>query len=226
MVALFVILTFVIAVLIDHLLSRSPITVVSDAIEPAPAPRPRLVPSIVAGFSLPENLSYHPGHTWAVAETPELVRVGADDFAVKLAGGISSIDIPTRGQWVRQGQKIVSMHHQGREIALVSPIEGTVVDVNDAALDNPSLAQSDPYGDGWLLKVNSPDAKTNFRNLLSGNVARKWLDDAAAKLRAYMAPTPALATVMAQDGGLAVTNVIDQLPDADWDKLQKDFFLA
>ena len=226
MVALFVILTFVIAVLVDHLLSRQPINVVSDATEPLPVPRPRLIPSIVAGFSLPENLSYHPGHTWAVAETPELVRVGADDFAVKLAGAMTSIDTPTRGQWIRQGQKIVSMHHQGREIALVSPIEGTVVDVNQTAIDNPSLAQSDPYGEGWLIKVNAPDQKTNFRNLLTGNVARKWLDEAAARLRFVMMPNASLATVMAQDGGVAVTNVIDQLTDADWDKVQKEFFLA
>ncbi len=221
MIALLVIFTFLAAVLIDHLLNRQPIPVTAEAPIQAPS-RARLIPSIVAGFAVPDNLRYHPGHTWAVSETPERVRVGIDDFAARLTGRVTSIDIPERGQWIRQGQRIVAMHHGGRELDLVSPIEGTVVDFNQKALDDPTLALTDPYGDGWLLLVNAPDTKTSFRNLLSGTVARRWMEDAAARLRAIAVP----AGVMAQDGGVAVTNVIDQLPDADWDKLTKEFFLA
>lgn len=220
MIALLVVFTFLAAVLIDHLLIRTPIPVTADLPKQMPA-RPRLIPSIVAGFSVPDNFLYHPGHTWAVSETPERVRVGIDDFAARLAGGATRIDIPERGQWIRQGQRIISMQRDGRELSLVSPIEGTVVDFNQKALDDPKLAQSDPYGDGWLLVVNAPDAKTSFRNLLGGTTARRWMEDAAARLRAFALP----AGAMAQDGGVAMDNVIDQLPDADWDKLTKELFL-
>jgi glycine cleavage system H protein len=220
MIALLVVLTFLLAVLIDHLVNRQPIPIAET---PARAPRrPRLIPSVIAGFEVPDNLLYHPGHTWAAAETPNLVRVGIDDFAAKLAGGTSKIDIPERGQWIRQGQRIIAMHHNGREIALVSPIEGTVVDINQKAIDDPTLAQKDPYGDGWLLSVNAPDANTNFRNLLGGTMARRWMDETAARLRAIALP----AGAMAQDGGLAVSNVIEQLPDADWEQITKEFFLT
>lgn len=221
MIALLVILTFLAAVLIDHLLNRQPIPVTAEAPREAPS-RPRLIPSIVAGFAVPDHLRYHPGHTWAVSETPDRVRVGIDDFAAKLTGGVTRIDIPERGQWIRQGQRIISMHHDGRELDLVSPIEGTVVDFNHKALDDPKLAQADPYGDGWLLVVSSPDADTSFRNLLGGSTARRWMEDAAARLRAFAIP----AGAMAQDGGVAVNNVIEQLPDADWNKLTKELFLA
>ncbi|HUP61265.1 MAG TPA: glycine cleavage system protein H [Thermoanaerobaculia bacterium] len=221
MLALLIILTFVVAILIDHLLTRRPIPIAAEA--PATAPqRPRLIPSIVAGFEVPDNVRFHPGHTWALAESPELVRVGIDDFAARLAGGVTKIDIPERGQWIRQGQRIIAMHHNGREIDLVSPIEGTVSSVNTRAIEDPTLAQRDPYGDGWLLTVSAPDAKTNFRNLLGGNTARRWMDEAAARLRAFAVPAGALA----QDGGVAVTHVIDQLPDADWDAINKELFLA
>ena len=219
MIALFVALTFLVAVLIDHVLNRKPIPLTLDA--PVVSPRPRLMPSVVAGFAVPDNVLFHPGHTWALSESPELVRVGIDDLAAKLTNGATSIDIPERGQWIRQGQRIISMHRDGREINLVSPIEGTVVSVNQQVIDNPKLALQDPYGDGWLLAVNAPDAKTNFRNLLGGNVARRWMDEAASRLRAYATPAGALA----QDGGVAVDDVIDQLPEADWDKLTKELFL-
>ena len=223
MLALLIVLTFIVAVTIDHLLTRKPIPIVAEAPVEEPAPRPRLVPAVVGGFQVPDNLRYHPGHTWAVAESPDLVRVGIDDFAAKLGGTIKKIDVPLRGHWIRQGQRIIAMHHDGREIDLVSPVEGTVVDINQRALENPDLAQADPYGDGWLLTVNSPDASTNFRNLLGGTLARRWMDDAAAKLRSFAMQTPAL---VAQDGGVAVASVVDQLPEADWQTMTKELFLS
>jgi glycine cleavage system H lipoate-binding protein len=224
MIAILVVLTFLAAVLIDHLINRNPIPVTTGYAEdgaPAEAPRPRRQPAFVSGFALPDNLRYHPGHTWAVSEGGDLVRVGIDDLAAKVAGPIASIDTPKRGQWIRQGQKVFALRHDGREVELASPIEGTVVAVNDAALSTPSLAQKDPYGDGWLLVVNAPDSSTNFRNLLGGTVARRWMDDAVARLRTLATPAPAFA----QDGGVAMTDLPSALPDADWKKLQSELFL-
>jgi glycine cleavage system H protein len=222
MIALLVAFTFLVAILIDHLLNRHSLVLAESTERDAATLRPRLIPSVVGGFEVLDNLRYHPGHTWALAESQDRVRVGLDDFAAKLAGNVTKIDIPERGQWIRQGQKIIAMHRDGRDLELVSPIEGTVIDVNDAVLSDPKLARKDPYGDGWLIAVNAPDAKTNFRNLLGGSVARKWMDDAAARLRTF-APTPAGS--MAQDGGIAFDGLIHALPKADWEKIEKEFFL-
>ena len=223
MVALFVILTFAVMLLIDHLLLRQPIVVAEGRQTARSSDRPRLVPAVVGGFEVPDNLRYHPGHTWAAQETAELVRIGVDDFASRLAGKAERIDAPSRGQWVRQGQKILSFFREGREISLVSPIEGTVVGVNDAAIDNPELASKDPYGEGWLLEIHSPDAKTNFRNLFGGALARHWMEDAAARLRSL---SPAFAGAYAQDGGVAIDDTFAHLSDADWATAQKEFFLT
>ena len=201
MIAILVVATFLLAVVLDHLIHRQPIPVAAEE-----SPRPRLVPHVVAGYTVPDNLRYHPGHTWAVQETPELVRIGVDDLAAKLAGTVTSIDIPERGQWIRQGQRIIAMHHGGRELDLVSPIEGTVVAINRKALDDPQLAQHDPYGDGWLIEVSSPDAATNFRNLLGGTLARRWMNDSATRLHGV--------------------KEIDEVPEAEWETLRKDLFLA
>ncbi len=222
MVVLLVILTFCVMLLIDHLLFRQPVMIEEGTARPAK--RPRLVASIVAGFEVPDNLRYHPGHTWAVSETPDLVRVGIDDLAAKVAGKLAGISIPERGQWIRQGQKIIALHHDGREVDLVSPIEGEVVGTNDAALQDLELARKDPYGDGWLLKVHAPAADENFRNLLGGALARRWMDDAAAKLRSIVQQqTPAAA--LAQDGGIAMDSVIDQLQEKEWESVNRELFL-
>ena len=105
-----------------------------------------------------------------------------DDFASKLVGKIDRIALPQRGRWVRQGQKVWTVYHDDKAVDMVSPIEGTISDINEAAAANPELARQDPYGDGWLVKVQAPDTKTNFRNLLGGVLARVWMEESATRL--------------------------------------------
>ena len=184
---------------------------------------PRLQPALVAGFEVPENLRYHPGHTWALGESTNLVRVGIDDFASKLAGRAEHIVLPQRGQWIRQGQKMCTINHDGAAVDMVSPIEGTVSDINEAVARDPKLALSDPYGEGWLVTVQAPDAKTSFKNLIGGPLARWWTEESASRLQRRM---PVMAGALAQDGGVAVNDLSAEIPDQEWLPLAKEFFLS
>jgi glycine cleavage system H lipoate-binding protein len=179
---------------------------------------------MVSGFQVPENVRYHSGHTWALSESRELVRVGLDDFASKLIGKIESIALPQRGRWVRQGQKIWTIFRDGKSVDMVSPIEGTISDVNEAVAKNPSLALKDPYGEGWLVTVQAPDSKLNFRNLFGGALARMWTEDSVLRLRKHM--PIGMAAALAQDGGVAVDDITSHLPEEDWATLTKEFFLS
>lgn len=228
MTVLLVLLTFAIFLLIDYFYGRKQV-VVQPALQASMRQGlPRLAPSLVGGFQVPENLRYHPGHTWALSESPTLVRVGMDDFASKLAGKLESITLPQRGQWIRQGQKVCTLRRDGIAVDMVSPIEGSVSDVNDAIARDPELARKDPYGEGWMLTVQSPDAKTNFRNLLGGALARWWTEESASRLRAKMPAFSSMMTAgaLAQDGGVAMENVAAHIPDQDWATLAKEFFLS
>ena len=223
MTVILVLLTFVTFLLIDHFFSHKNV-VVQPAMQMATREAPaRLAPSVVGGFHVPENLRYHPGHTWALGESPSLVRVGMDEFASKLAGNVERITLPQRGQWIRQGQKVCTLHRDGTAVDMVSPIEGSVADINESIVQNPELARKDPYGEGWLLTVQSPDAKTNFRNLLSGALARWWTEESASRLQRKI---PTLLGALAQDGGVAMDNLTAQLPDQAWAPIAKEFFLS
>lgn len=223
MTVLLVLSTFAIFLLIDYFYSRKHAIVVQPAVQAEKAAPPRLAPGLVAGFQVPENLRYHPGHTWALSESPTLIRVGMDDFASKLAGKIQKITLPQRGQWLRQGQRVCTLHRDGVAVDVLSPIEGSVSDVNDAVGSNPELTRMDPYGEGWLVTVQSPDAKTNLKNLLGGALARWWTEESATRLQRSM---PTLLGALAQDGGVAVENVAAEIPDKDWAALAKEFFLS
>jgi len=232
MTVLLVLLTFATFLLIDHFHSRKQVAIQPE-MQAAKGESKVAVPSLVGGFKVPENLRYHPGHTWALNESPSLVRVGLDDFASKLIGKIEHIALPQRGQWIRQGQKICTIQRDGVGVDMVSPIEGSVADINESLAANPELARKDSYGEGWLITVQSPDAKTNFRNLLGGAMARWWTEESASRLQKKM---PSFAGAMfsgamplgalAQDGGVVVDDVTTQIPTTKWAELAKEFFLS
>jgi glycine cleavage system H lipoate-binding protein len=225
MTVILVLLTFIIFLLIDHFYSRKR-AVTHSMLQIEPVKReglPRLAPSLVGGFQVPDNLRYHPGHTWALSESPSLIRVGMDDFASKLTGKVDRITLPQRGQWLRQGQKICTVYRDGNAVDMVSPIEGSVADINEVLAQDPKLALRDPYGEGWLVTVQSPDAKTNFRNLLGGALARWWTEESASRLQRKM---PMALGALAQDGGVAMDNVTAHIPGQDWMQIAKEFFLS
>jgi glycine cleavage system H protein len=213
---------FAIFLTIDYFMKKGKV-----AIEGVEAANPKAaipsLPTYVGGFDLPSNRSYHQGHTWAQQESPTLVRVGLDDFGARLAGKIDAVLLPKRGQWLRQGQKFATLLRDGQKVDLFSPVEGEVTNVNDALLLDSSLTNTDPYGQGWFVSVLSPDLQTNFRNLLNGTLARKWMAEAAGRLQMRV---PVLAGAVAQDGGVAVHDLTVQMPTEKWGEITREFFLT
>ena len=66
---------------------------------------------------------------------------------------------------------------------MLSPVDGTVVAVNEAAQSAPALATESPYEEGWLFKVRSPRLAANLKHLFTGTLARRWMDDVVGQLR-------------------------------------------
>ena len=225
MTVILVLATFIAFLLIDHFFSKKSVVVAAEVRSAKARPAMPLDASLVNGFKVPENLRYHPGHTWALSESPSLVRVGVDDFSSKLVGKIDSVTLPQRGQWVRQGQKLLSIFRNGVKVDMVSPIEGSIADINDAVAKDPALAAKDPYGEGWMVTVQSPDAKTNFRNLLGGALARWWMEEASGRLQKRI-PAFATAGAFAQDGGVAIANLTEELSDEEFAAVAKEFLLT
>lgn len=214
---------FAIFLTIDYVRKGKEAKTTAAAQEEVVSVAPRTLPTIISGFELPENRRYHQGHTWALQESPTLVRVGIDDFGARLAGKVDEITLPKRGQWIRQGQKFATLMRDGQKADLISPVEGEVTGVNESLLANIELMNSDPYGQGWFVSVISPDLAISFRNLLNGSLARKWMAEASSRLQTQI---PALAGAVAQDGGVAVHDLTMQMPDTKWAEVTREFFLS
>ena len=223
MTVLLVLLTFATFILIDYFVHRHEAAPERTAVrEVAPSSSPK-EPVWVAGFELPDDLHYHPGHTWARLEGDGTVVVGIDAFASQLLGAPRRLELPTVGAWLRQGAPSADMAVDGRKAHVVSPVEGEVIAVNRQLEAHPELAQEDPYGRGWLFKVRSSDLATSLRNLLSGRLAHRWMEEARERLDLNLM---ALSASVLQDGGAPVADFARHLTDEDWRRLIHTFLLT
>ena len=181
-----------------------------------------------AWFRVPEGYGFHQGHTWMKADImrpnrQRLVKVGLDDFAQKLVGKVDAVELPAVGTRLTQGDKGWSLMVGSKAIPMLSPVDGEVVAVNEEVLRSPGILSRDPYGAGWLLEVNSDRVAADTRNLLSGKMARAWMENSLEILH----PTrqEAVGPVL-QDGGLPLEGIARVLGGDRWVELAKTHLLT
>ncbi len=165
----------------------------------------------------------HPGHTWARTTEDGDVLVGIDEFGQSLIGTIDEVEVPRLLKKVKQGEVGWRVWHGHRLVALVSPVGGRVIEKNEMVLRNPSLVNTAPFGDGWLLRIKPNRLPAQLNNLMTGRSAHQWLDAARARLGGFFVGTPAL---MYQDGGVPLKDFADRCSDEEWHRLVKEFFLT
>jgi glycine cleavage system H lipoate-binding protein len=190
--------------------------------EKAAAPHARPARSAATSwFQVPAGVHLHPGHTWARLEGDGLVAVGADDFAHKLVG-VAKVGLPALGARVAQGEPAFDIGDGEKDVPMLSPVDGTVVAVNQGVKDRKD-GLDDPYGKAWLFRVKAPRLAANLRQLLTDGAARRFMEDAEARISLTLAPE--LGQVL-QDGGTPVHGIARALAGDDWDGLARQFFLT
>ena len=182
----------------------------------------KFIPVVNEWFRLPEEFYYHPGHSWAVPEGKHLVKVGIDDFAQKLVGKINAIQVPGIGSTIHQGDKGWTLEVDSKTIDMLSPVDGKVVAINEKIVHSPEDVNKYPYV-SWLMKVESPRFSTNKKQLFSGALAAKWMEEVRENLLSRMSYNLGLVY---QDGGLLVDGMARNLDQEKWDEIAKDFFLV
>lgn len=174
------------------------------------------------GFAIPQDYSFHPGHTWVMSEGGENTRVGIDSFAANVLGKIDHVDAISPNRWIRQGQKLVTIKSGDQSVDLLSPVEGVVTAINQDLANDPSLASRSPYKDGWVAVIKSPDFAINQKNLIQGQMVAPWMQNNVTRLNSLvMQSNPALA----QDGGQPVSGILERVNPEMRQKIVAEFFL-
>lgn len=107
-------------------------------------------------MNFPENLKYSQDHEWLRIEG-EYAYVGITEFAQRELGDIVYVDITSNGQTVAANEVFGSVEAVKTVSDLFLPVGGEIVEVNEGLNDNPELVNTDPYGEGWMVKIKMTD---------------------------------------------------------------------
>ncbi|HPV86867.1 MAG TPA: glycine cleavage system protein GcvH [Caldisericia bacterium] len=131
----------------------------------------------IGDYNLPDDLYYHKEHFW-VKKDGNVAIIGIDEFGTKLAGEISFIELPMEDDEVSQNDQVGSLETGKWLGKIYSPVSGTVIAVNEDAVDDPSAINKDPYNN-WLFKVEMKDAG-ELGKLYGGDKIAPWLENEIA----------------------------------------------
>ena len=125
-------------------------------------------------MNFPDNLLYSKDHEWIKVEG-EIATVGITDFAQSELGDIVFVDVDTVEESLDKEAVFGTIEAVKTVSDMFMPVAGEVVEVNEALEDNPELVNSDPYGEGWIvkIKINASDAEAlmdsaSYKSMVEG----------------------------------------------------------
>ena len=108
-------------------------------------------------MNIPNNLKYTKEHEWILVEGSK-ATIGVTDYAQGELGDVVFVDIDPSLSEVKKDESIGTIEAVKTVSDIFAPFTGKVIEINESLKDNPELVNTDPYGNGWMLKVEFSDA--------------------------------------------------------------------
>lgn len=99
-----------------------------------------------------QDLKYTAEHEWILVDG-DIATVGITAYAAEKLGDVVFVELPEVGSELAEGKVVGEIESTKSVGELFAPVDGTVTEINDAVVDAPELVNSDPFGDGWLVKI-------------------------------------------------------------------------
>jgi glycine cleavage system H lipoate-binding protein len=174
----------------------------------------------VEGFRMPQGYYLHNGHAWAKIEEGSSVRIGIDDFALRVLGPLDHVEAPLLGKVINQGESNVAVRRGEHCAKLLSPLSGVVTAVNPRLREQGNLANDDPYAEGWVLTLHPQNLREEIKSLMIADQSAEFLEQEVNRLHRFMEEA---AAPLAADGGYLGKDVFGAMPQLGWERLARSF---
>lgn len=124
-------------------------------------------------LDFPEELYYSKDHEWAKVEGNQII-VGITHYAQDALGDIVFLELPPVGTDVEANVPFATIESVKSVSDVYSPVTGKITEVNDAVTDAPEIINQDPYGEGWMVKIEMEN-KEELKNLISSEEYQKFI---------------------------------------------------
>ena len=126
-------------------------------------------------MNTPKDLRYTKTHEW-VRMSGKIAVVGITDFAQHQLSDLTYVELPAPGDQVTAQEEVAVVESVKAASDIYAPISGIVKDVNSALLERPEIINQDPYGDGWMFKLQ-PDDPSEYDMLLDAEQYEELLPE-------------------------------------------------
>lgn len=125
-------------------------------------------------MSTPEDNRYAKSHEYVHVEG-DIGTIGITDYAQKELGDVVFVELPQVDTELDAGDELGSIESVKAVSELFSPVSGVVVEINEALRDNPALINTDPWGDGWMIRIRMSDA-TEVDELMTAEEYEEYIE--------------------------------------------------
>lgn len=131
-------------------------------------------------YQTPAELSYAKSHEWVRVDGDEVV-VGISDYAQHALGDVVFAELPEIGRQLSVGETFGVVESVKAASDVYAPISGEVTAINDELLNTPETLNTDPYGEGWMLKIKPSNLEQDRAQLLDAAAYEQHIEDEASK---------------------------------------------
>jgi len=126
-------------------------------------------------FRILDGLFYTKEHLWVKAEGDDAI-IGITDYGQHQLGDVVYVELPQVDSEVESGDKVASIESVKAAIDIFSPLTGKVISINDDLKEDPSLVNTDPYGEGWLYEMKMSDP-SELEDLMTADDYRAYIEE-------------------------------------------------
>ncbi|MCR4417892.1 MAG: hypothetical protein NUV92_09135 [Ignavibacteria bacterium] len=225
MVALFVLLTFVLIISINLIVTKVREKRISVFEETQPEPVTGTV-FTKESIYVPQGLYYSRGHTWLNFSEDGKIKLGIDDFINKVLKPGKISPLKSDGDKISKGEPIFEVFANGRKVKIYSPVDGIITSLNKSILENTQLLRENPYRENWLIEIEPADVKEILPSFKIGREVVNWMKEEVNRFKdllAHLSPKPSLVGATLYDGGNIVEGVLRMLDDSSLSKFEEEF---
>ncbi|MCD4731404.1 MAG: hypothetical protein K8R74_12435 [Bacteroidales bacterium] len=177
---------------------------------------------------IPNGLYFDKSHTWAFMEKDGIVKVGIDDFLQHTTGPVTQTIMKNPGDKIKKGEQIMTLVQNGKHLNICAPISGTIKDINDILVTDPSMINSAPYAEGWVYMIEPSNWIREVEFLKMAGSYKQWLLNEFSRLKDFIAVSVksdslVSAHVVLQEGGELKDNILQNFGPELWEDFQKHF---
>ncbi len=174
----------------------------------------------VHGFRIPQGYYLHKGHAWVKIEEGSTVRVGLDDFALRILGPLENVETPLIGKQMKQNISQIVLKRGEKSAGVLSPVSGVVTDVNHRVREEGNLANKNPYTDGWFVRLHSENLRNELKDLYIGTESKEFMEKEIGHLYNVIEESGELLNT---DGGYLGDDLYGNMPRIGWERLTRLF---